>query len=336
MTTLVTGATGFLGSRLARLLVARGEPVRALVRATSDRRRLAELPIDYAVGDVTDRASVERALDGARRVFHAAALYELGTKDPARMERINVGGTKNVLDAAAERELDAVHVSSVVALGPTGSRPADETHWSGTAPRSAYEATKRAAHEHARTLAKVGAKVRIALPVTIYGPDDPSLVGLAHRALARGLFRVGAFADHEMSMVHVDDCAEGLRLIAEHGEDGAEYILSERVVTFRAWFDVAARAAGRRPPAFFVPDWVVERYGARAAPAVKLAGFSPELLREGLAMAGRWAFSGERARAELGWRPRAFERGVEQTMGWYRRERAGGSGAATGTRGDGR
>jgi nucleoside-diphosphate-sugar epimerase len=251
-------------------------------------------------------------------VYHSAALYEIGTKDAARMERINVGGTENVLGAAAERDVPAVYVSSVVALGPTGSSPADETHWSGTAPRSAYEATKRAAHELARRLAKVGAPLRIALPSTIYGPDDPSLVGITHRMFTRGLLRVGAFSDREMSMVHVDDCAEGLVLIADKGTDGEEYILCERVVTFREWFELLGRVSRRRGPALYLPDWVVERFGPLTARAAPLAGFSPELVREGLAMAGRWAFSGDRARRELGWRPRSFEAGLSETMAWYR------------------
>src|SRR5579859_7764880 len=186
MHSLVTGATGFLGSHLACALVARGDRVRALVRATSSLRRIAGLDVETATGDVTDLASVERALAGVDRVFHVAALYELGTADPAQMERINVGGTEN-------------------ALGPTGRAPADESHWRGDTPRSAYEATKRAAHEYARELAARGAPLRIALPVTIYGPDDPSLVGRLHGWMARGLVHVGAFADVPMSLVHVED-----------------------------------------------------------------------------------------------------------------------------------
>ncbi|HVY46039.1 MAG TPA: SDR family NAD(P)-dependent oxidoreductase, partial [Minicystis sp.] len=162
MVALVTGATGFLGSRLARRLTLRGERVRVLARPTSSLRRIEDLVargLEVARGDVTDRASVEAAMEGARRVYHVAALYEIGARDPAAMERINVGGTEHVLGAAAARGLPAVYVSSVVALGPTGAEPADETHEARAAPRSAYEATKRAAHAIARRLAAEGAKV---------------------------------------------------------------------------------------------------------------------------------------------------------------------------------
>src|SRR2546430_2116023 len=102
MTALVTGASGFLGSRTAAALCGRGEQVRVLLRPTSSRRRLEHLPVEYAEGDVTDRASVEKALDGVDAVYHAAALYEFGTRDPQYMERVNVGGTEHVLSAAHE------------------------------------------------------------------------------------------------------------------------------------------------------------------------------------------------------------------------------------------
>ena len=120
---VVTGATGFLGSRLARQLVDRGDDVCVLVRTTSDLRRLDGLDLETSPGDVTDRASVIRAMAGADVVFHCAALVELGPPDRTRLEEVNVGGTRDVLEAAAEQGALAVHVSSVSALGPTGPTP---------------------------------------------------------------------------------------------------------------------------------------------------------------------------------------------------------------------
>jgi dihydroflavonol-4-reductase len=311
---LVTGSTGFLGSHLARVLAARGDRVRALARATSDRRRLAGLDVEIAEGDVTDAASLAAACAGVDRIFHCAAVYEIGAKDPVRMRAVNVGGTQSLLRIAAERRILAVHVSSVVALGPT--RPgqlADESHWTGDAPRSPYEATKREAHVIARSMARAGSRIRIAMPVTIYGPDDPSLTGEAHKWIARGAMRVGALADLAMTLVHVDDCAEALALLAEHGREGAEYIVADRSVTFREWFTLAARAAGRTPPSVWLPDAMVRGFS-------KAAAIAPPVVREGLAMSvgARWAFRGDKARRDLGWTPRPLEQGLRETMEWYR------------------
>jgi dihydroflavonol-4-reductase len=320
---LVTGATGFLGSHLARRLCERGDRVRVLVRATSNRRRLAGLELETAEGDITDSASLERALDGIDLVYHCAAMYEIGTRDPEKMERVNVGGTKNVLVAARERGARVVHVSSVVALGPTGTTLADETHWRGDRPRSAYEATKRASHELLRRAAAEGQPVRNALPVSIYGPDDPSRLGDVHRWFMRGAIQIGAFPDMLMSMVHVDDCADGLVRIAERGRDGEEYILSECVVTWRQWFELLARVSGRRAPRVYLPDRLVLASRPIAERAARLAGFPAELVREGLAMSAgaHWAFSGDKARRELGWQPRAFEDGLGEVVEWYGRPR---------------
>ncbi|HEV2686406.1 MAG TPA: NAD-dependent epimerase/dehydratase family protein [Actinomycetota bacterium] len=320
---LVTGASGFLGSHLARALSARGD-VRVLVRPTSDRRRLAGLAVEEAVGDVTDAASVERAMEGVDVVFHAAAMYEFGPRDPALMARTNVGGTRNVLEAAAARGLLAVFVSSTAALGPTGSVTEDEAHRSSSEPHSAYEATKRAAHDLALELAAPHpdgmGRIRIACPGTIYGPDDPSLGGRFHRLYAKGLIRVGFLPDMKMTLVHVDDCADGLIRIAERGKDGETYILAAQTATFRDWFEGLARAAGRKPPRVFVGERALQRLKPLAALGAPLVGLSSSLAREAIAMSAgaHWAYSGDKARRELGWSPRPLDEGLADTLAWYR------------------
>jgi nucleoside-diphosphate-sugar epimerase len=312
----VTGATGFLGSRTAAALCARGDQVRVLVRPTSDRRRLEALPVEYAEGDVTNRASIEKALDGVEVAYHAAALYELGTARPEYMERVNVGGTENVLEAAHERGILSVHVSSVAALGPTGTQPAVEGHWRQDMPRSPYEATKKRAHLLARAMAGSGARVRISMPGTIYGPDDPSLLGTAHKYLFRGL-PVAIGARLIMSFVHVDDCADGLVRIAERGRDGEEYILASQTATFRQWFETIAQVTGKRPPRFYLPDFIVWDVGDVVRRAVP--GKPGRILRDAIAMSAgeHWSFSGEKARRELGWDPRSLEQGMAELRDWY-------------------
>jgi len=316
VTSLVTGATGFLGSRTAAALCAKGEQVRVLVRRTSNRRRLDALPVEYAEGDVTDRASIEKALDGVEVVYHSAALYELGTGDPEYMERVNVGGTENVLAAAHERDILAVHVSSIVALGPTGTQPAVEGHWRHETPRAPYEATKKRAHLLARAMAGSGARVRIAMPGSIYGPDDPSLIGTAHKWLFRGV-PVGIGASFIMSFVNVDDCADGLVRIAERGHEGEEYILVSQTATFRRWFETIAQVTGKRPPRVYLPDFLVWDVGDVVRRSVP--GKPGRILRDAIAMSAgeHRSFSGEKARRELGWEPRSLEQGMIELRDWY-------------------
>jgi dihydroflavonol-4-reductase len=321
---LVTGAAGFLGSRVARMLRARGDEVRAfdLDRARWD--RVEGIGVEIARGDIRDRASVERAMEGVDRVFHVAALYELGTRDAALMRAINVGGTENVVEAAALRGASVVHVSSVAALGPTGKDEADESHWSGDAPRSAYEATKRESHELVRKIVartKHGsACVRIAMPATIFGAGDPSLVGKAHALLASGRLRVGVTPSMRLAFVHVDDCADGVIRVAERGAHGDEFILCAQTVTFRDWFAAFARATGRTPIRVFVPDPVVRAAGAIAS-RVPSRVAPLRLLREATAMSDgfHWAFTGAKARRDLGWSPRTFEAGLADVAAWCAR-----------------
>jgi dihydroflavonol-4-reductase len=125
--------------------------------------------------------------------------------------------------------------------------------------------------------------------------------------------RVGALADVPMTLVQVDDCAEAIAFVAERGSDRGEYVVAERVVTFREWFTLAAQAAGRKPPSLWLPDSVLR--------GVTHASFvMPRLVREGLAMSVgvRWAFRADKAKRELGWRPRPLEQGLRETMEWYR------------------
>jgi dihydroflavonol-4-reductase len=319
VTILITGATGFLGSRLARLLSERGEQVRVLVRPTSDLRRLADLSIERAEGDITDRASVADALDGCLAVHHVAALYEFGTPDPAKMEQINVGGTTNVLEIAAERGIAAVHCSSIAALGPTGPVPADESHWDTEPCRIPYDQTKRDAHVVARRLAAAGAPVRIAMPGGIYGPDDPSILGTLHRAVVRGWLPIGPPRDLRMSVVHVDDCAAGLDLVAQKGQVGGEYVLVSDAITFREWMSTLLRVAGRPQRIVYLPNWLAP-LAQRAVKPLAHLGRPGRLLHDGVQMAANvhWAFTGEKARRELGWQPRSLEAGFSELAAWYK------------------
>jgi dihydroflavonol-4-reductase len=316
---VVTGATGFLGSHLARQLVDAGVDVSVLVRPTSDLRRLQGLDLDVVSGDVTDRASVSRALAGADTAFHCAALVELGPRDRSRLQQVNVEGTRHVLEAAAENSALAVYVSSVSALGPTGPTAVDETWWSPETPRVPYELAKREAHLLARSFVQQGASVRIGIPGGIYGFGDESSMATLIETFATHPTPVGYMPELVQSLVNVDDCATGLRLIAERGRDGDEFILCADAVPFREWFELIAAGAGRRPPIAYLPTKLVRWSSGPVAAIARWLRAQPEMIVDTIEIATRHqAFSGDKARRELNWAPRGLRQGMTEMCGAIR------------------
>ena len=297
MSTVVTGAAGFLGSRLARALLGTGRRVIGVDLPRAPWRRLEGLGVERRDGDITDREAMRRVLAGATEVFHVAALYELGTPDAARMRRINVDGTRNVIDAAFETGARVVHVSSVAALGPTGEAPASEGHWNEAAPTSIYAATKREAHLVARARMKDG-QLRIAMPATIWGEGDPSMLGRAAAWLARSPVVPRVRPTMRLCFVHVDDCADGIARVADRGRDGEEYVLCAEVLPLARWID---QVANPRAVSLRVPDRLLDA-------AARLDGSPWRLLPEAAAMSSgaHWSFTGDKARRTLGWVPRTI------------------------------
>lgn len=317
MRSLVTGATGFLGSAVARLLEEAGDEVVALVRPTSDRGRLARTRVEYVEADVTDRPSVERAVARVDRVLHCAASVELGSPDQDRMWSINVTGTAHVLGAAVEQGLPAVHVSSASALGPTGDRVRDETWWNPAEPEVAYERTKREAHLVARRLVAEGADVRIAIPGGVYGPGDDSELGMAIRWYQRFSIPIGYVAGVRHSPVHVSDAADAIVRLADRGSAGDEYLVCAQAVTMREWFATIAQAAHRRPPRWYLSEEGVERLVGAGTRVAHLIGARADRLAGQLEdtahmLTRSLGFSGDRARRELGWRPRPLLTGMRE------------------------
>lgn len=317
---------------MARQLVDRGEDVRVLARTTSDLTRVAALDLTVVHGDVTDRTSVEEAALDVDVVFHCAASVELG-RDRTQMQRVNVDGTRNVLEAAAAQGATAVHVSSVAAFGPTGPEPVDERWWAPQEPSVAYEATKREAHLIAREFAAQGASVRIGIPGGIYGYGDESSMAKLIEVFSSYPTPVGYMPELVQSLVNVDDCATALRLIAERGNDGDEFLLCADAVPFRDWFEMIAYGAGRRPPVAYVPTNAVRWSSRPAATLARWFRASPEMVIDTVEIATRHqAFSGDKARAELGWAPRSLRQGMVEMCGAIRRDndrkRAGARGAS--------
>jgi dihydroflavonol-4-reductase len=319
---LVTGATGFVGSAVARALLARGRRVRVLARPNSDRRNLAGLAVEIAEGAMEDPCSLARAVAGCRYVYHVAADYRIWVPDPAPMFRANVDGTRDLLTAALEAGAErVVYTSSVATLGlvPGGSAD-EETPSSLDDMIGPYKRSKFAAEEVARELArKRGLPVVIVNPSTPVGPGDikPTPTGRLIVEAARG--QMPAFVDTGLNIVHVDDVAEGHLAAAENGRIGERYILGGENMALAEILAEVAQAAGTRPPRLQVPHSVLFPVAVGAELAARVTGREPFITLDGVRMSRKkMYFSSEKASRELGYTPRPAREAIADAVGWFR------------------
>lgn len=312
MRAFVTGSTGFIGGGLVRALLAEGHSVTALVRSRSAAVPGAQL----VYGDITEVDSLD-AMKDHDGVFHLAAWYALGVRDAALMERINVEGTRNVLEAARTHEIPRVlHCSTVAALGREPGGIADETKEHPGTYGSVYEATKHRAHEIART---APVPTVIVMPGATYGPGDHSMVGVLLKLYAKRILVLCPFQDTGLSWVHVDDVAAGMVRAFARGTPGESYVLGGDNETIGGMFARVAPSTGIRAPGS-LPDALV-RAAVPFSPVIARAlGQPPGLLREGLSsLHGSWMFSSEKAARELGYTFRPIEEGIVDTVRALRR-----------------
>ena len=306
---LVTGATGFVGAAVARALLAEGWQVRALVRGGSDRRNVATLAVDQVVGDLTDAASVDRALEGCEAAFHVAADYRLWAPHPQELYRTNVEGTSYLLDAALRAGVRRiVYTSSVATVGlpPDGAPGAEDTPVGLADMIGHYKRSKFLAEERARAAAARGVPVVIVNPSTPIGPGDvkPTPTGQIVLDAARG--RTPAYVDTGLNIVHVDDVAAGHLLAFHRGRIGERYILGGEDLTLRQILTSIAQLVGRSPPRIRLPHGAVLPVAYVAEIYAKLTGRPTRVTVEGVRMARkRMFFSSAKAVRELGyhWRP---------------------------------
>jgi dihydroflavonol-4-reductase len=319
---LVTGATGFVGAAVARRLVAAGQSVRVLAREGSDRRNLEGLDVQVVTGDLTDRASLDRAVAGCRGVYHVAADYRMWVRDPAAMYRANVDGTRAVLTAAAAAGVDRiVYTSSVATLGiRADGAPSDEDTPSSLADMIGhYKRSKFIAEEAAQALARDGVPVVIVNPSTPVGPGDvkPTPTGrIIVDALAG---RVPAYVDTGLNIAHVDDVAEGHLLAYEQGVVGRRYVLGGTDLTLREILTTLAGIAGRRPPRVRLPHGAVLPVAYVAEAWGRLTGREPLTTVDGVRLSRkRMFFSSARAERELGYRTKPALCAFRDAAAWFR------------------
>lgn len=322
---LVTGASGFVGSAVARALLARGYRVTALVRASSPRANLEGLGLEVAVGDMTDQASVEAAAKDARFLFHVAADYRLWAKDPEEIVRANREGTGAVMRAALKAGVEkVVYTSSVATLGvPPGQdkqAPADET-----APLTeqtaigAYKRSKVIAERLVEAMvAQQGLPAVIVNPSTPIGPRDikPTPTGRIIVDAATG--KAPAFVDTGLNLAHVDDVAEGHLLALDKGRVGERYILGGQDVTLRQMFADIAQLAGRKPPTIELPRAPLYPLARLFEAVAQVTGKEPQLTVDALNMSKRrMFFTSAKAERELGYRARPYQEAIADAMAWF-------------------
>ncbi len=321
--TLLTGATGFVGSAVARTLLARGHRLRLLARPRSDRRNLQGLDAEIVEGDLADPASLTAAVHGCRFVLHVAADYRLWVPDPVAMNRVNVAGSQALLLAATAAGVERiVYCSSVAALGLVGDGSISDETTPIHADRivGAYKRSKHAAEQAVLALVRDrDVPAVIVNPSTPIGPRDikPTPTGKMIADAAAG--RMPAYVETGLNVVHVDDVAEGHVLALERGRIGERYILGGEDMLLRDIFGQISRLVGRAPPRIRLHPSVLTPLAIGCELAARATGWTPIVSRDTLAMARKkMFFSSAKARAELGYAPRPASEAIADAVAWFR------------------
>ncbi len=319
MKAFVTGATGFIGSRLAKKLRARGDQVVALVRSREKAKDLEQLGCELVEGDLSSKEAIRRGMEGCDAVFHSAAVYKVGIpkSERAAMKETNVGGTENVLDAAVDAGVQRIlYVSTVGVFGNTNGNVVDEGYRRpGDDFLSTYDETKYRAHQTALDRIADGAPIVIVQPGGVYGPGDHSELGNMIDQVRTGKLRMLMFPELGFNLVHVEDVAEGIVLAHDQGQVGQSYVLGGEISNMKKLVEKVAELSGRKAPRRELPASMM-KLAIPIGPLVgKMMGFPPnlaEMIRtsDGVTF---WA-SDEKARRELGYAPRDLDTGLRQTL----------------------
>lgn len=324
MTALITGATGFVGSAVARTLLARGHRVRLLVRKGSDRRNISGLPAEVAPGDLTDKASLDKAMKGCEALFHVAADYRLWVPDAAAMYEANERGTRNIMEAALQSGVSrVVYTSSVATIGIHGDgTPADEDTPSTLNDMIGhYKRSKFLAEEAVQGLIDTkGLPAVIVNPSTPIGPRDirPTPTGSLIVNAVSG--KMPAYVNTGLNIVHVDDVAEGHMLAFERGAVGQRYILGGTDMTLADILGELARISGRAAPRLCLPHGIVVPLAYISEAWARLTkSENPMVTKDGARMAKKYMFfRSTKAEEALGYRHRPAAEALRDAVEWFK------------------
>jgi len=313
----VTGATGFVGGRLAVQLRESGHQVVAIAREPGRADALRAAGVEVCRGDVLEPESLPGPMAGCDGVFHLAGWYRIGTRHAREGERINVDGTRNVLECMRHLRVPrGVYTSTLAVHGNTRGRLVDETHRHAGPFESAYDRSKwRAHHEVALPMMRAGLPLVIVMPGLVYGPGDTSIVHtLLVRYLTRKLPMVPAWSAY--SWAHVDDVARGHVLAMQRGRAGESYHLAGPAATLVEALALAERITGVPRPATVAPPWLLRALAAVMTPVALIAPLEGEYHPETLRVMAGVTYQGraDKAKSELGWSARALDVGLRETL----------------------
>lgn len=319
MRVFMTGATGFIGGRVAAALRDRGDEVVALVRSPEKAGALRELGCELIEGNLSSLSAIQAGAEGADAVIHAGAIYKIGIPSSEREDMFdaNVRGTARVLDAAIEARVPRIlYVSSVVVFGNTEGQIVDEGF---RCPHrrfaTYYEETKVLAHEIADERIARGAPIVMVQPGSVYGPGDHSELGEMVDQSASGKLKAKILPDAGYMLAHVQDIADGIVAALDKGEVGESYVLGGERLTMGDLIDRVSGLAGRKPPRVTLPTLAIKASAPLGPLVGPLLGFPPNL-RELIASSDGvtyWA-DDSRAREEIGYTTRDLDDGLRETI----------------------
>jgi len=309
----LTGATGFVGGALAKKLCEAGHEVHASVRTPDKAKELQDLGVKVFKGDVTNKESMREPMSGVDGVFHVAGWYKIGTKDKSDGERVNIQGTRNVLELMHELKIPkGVYTSTLAINSDTKGKVADENYHFTGKHLSEYDRTKAVAHEIAKEFIAKGLPLVIVQPGLIYGPGDTSNVRVTLISFLQGKFPM-APTQTTLCWAHVDDVVQGHILAMEKGKVGESYIIAGEPCTFLDAFRLASQVSGKKAPNA-APYQVMKLFSILVIPFDSLMPES--YTSEGLRIVAGATYLGDNSKAkrELGYNPRPVSEGWVETV----------------------
>jgi dihydroflavonol-4-reductase len=319
-TVLITGGTGFIGSNLAAALRKEGVSVRILRRAHSDLRAIADIDVEHRIGDVRDAASLKNAMRGCDTVFHCAAMVTFEKAKAEEQLAVNIGGTRNVVEACRACGVDRlIHVSSVAAIGypPEGELANEETpfNWNRTV---GYKYSKYKAEEEIRKGVEQGLWAVMVNPAVVVGERDIHFHGgdIIRRVKK---WQVPLYIDGGMNVVYVGDVVRGMIAAARLGRKGERYILGGENLTHKEIFRRTARIVGGLPPIAKLPLPVLHATASLIEKISSMLKIDPILTPDLVSGAGKYNwYSSAKAARELGYTITSFDETIRRAYAWYR------------------